>query len=79
MTTTLLEKEIGTDVMTDVMEFTLLGKLPKEKKQKTVRINVTDVLGKYPTPKWEKVYVSDNDGKLIFPLLKHALDNNNKV
>jgi hypothetical protein len=37
------------------------------------------VLGKFPTPKWKKVYVSDNDGKLIFPLVKHALDNNTKV
>jgi hypothetical protein len=79
MTTTLLEKEIGTDVMTDVMEFTLLGKFPKEKKQKIVRINVTDALGKYPKPGRKRLHVSDEDGKQIFTLLKQALDKNYRV
>jgi hypothetical protein len=78
MTTTMIEKEIGTDVMTDVMEFTLLGKLTKEKKQKTVRINVTDVLGIYPKP-GKKLVADEEEGKKIFPLLKQALNNNCKV
>jgi hypothetical protein len=79
MTTTLLEKEIGTDVMTDVMEFTLLGKLTKEKKQKHVRINVTETLGKYPKPGRKKFVAYEEEGKQIFPLIKQALDNNCKV
>jgi hypothetical protein len=79
MTTTMIEKEIGTDVMTDVMEFTLLGKLPKEKKQKHVRINVTETLGKYPKPGRKKFVAYEEEGKQIFPLIKQALDNNCKV
>lgn len=95
MTTTLLEKDLMTDTLTAEIPTSFYNTPRKQAvnrvketvadyadsrpaTQKAVKIVVTDALGRYPQP-GKKLFVSDEEGKKIFPLVKEALENDRFV